>query len=180
MKSPSKALGTAAKRPAVAVPRMSEAVFGPQGQRLFPTVTQATCGTTRLSGCTVVMPPGRVARAHLHHHTDSIVIVAEGYAATLMGEEFEPLLHGPGEFLFIPEGVVHAAVNLSPTSRLIAFEVRTDPLFNDDVVPTPEHQAECERIASDLQQRFAAGTLDLPAHWDLTDPGAAARAVAPR
>lgn len=162
---------TTSKRAIVSVPDASEAIFGPQGQLLIPTVTRARCGTTSLSSGTVFMPPGRVSRAHLHDHTDIIVIVVEGYAATLVSPRLEPLFHGPGEPLYVPEGVVHVAVNLSTTRRLIALEVRTDPLFNDDVVPAPEFQSEGEKIAADLQHKAAAGILDVPDHWDLTDTG---------
>src|SRR5262245_30901864 len=114
-----------AKRVVVSSPYKQKSVFGPQGQRLIPTITQEMCGTTGLSACMVYMPPGRIARPHLHTKTDIIVVVIEGYAASLVGEDLEPIYHGPGEFIFIPEGVPHVAVNLSTTERLIAIEMRT-------------------------------------------------------
>lgn len=87
----------------------------------------------------VNMPPGKVSRAHYHAHSEIIVVCLRGQAATLIGPEMTPHLHGPGDFVYIPEGVVHAAVNLSETAELVAVEMRTDPMFNDDVVLTPEH-----------------------------------------
>jgi uncharacterized RmlC-like cupin family protein len=159
------------KKVVVASPYQSKAIFGAQGQRLIPMITQAKSGSTGLSSCMVYMPPGRAARAHLHAESDIIVTVIEGYAASLIGPDFEPVFHGPGESIFIPEGVMHVAVNLSTTNRLIALEVRTDPTFNDDVVPLPEYEERAEKAVAQLQKQYADGTLNVPDHWDIKDTG---------
>lgn len=159
-----------AKKPAKSVKvgshLTSKPIISPQGQVLIPTITQEFCGAKGLSACMVVMPPGKTSKAHLHQNNEIIVIVIEGYAATLIGPEMEPVFHGPGEFIFIPEGVVHAAVNLSTVNRLVAIEVRTDPKFNEDVVLTPEHEEKLREVGAHLHKHFAAGKLDLPKHWD--------------
>ncbi len=157
------------KKVVVGSPYTSKSVFGPQGQRLIPMVTQDMCGTTGLSACMVYMPGGRYARPHLHTHTDIIVMVIEGYAASLVGEDLAPVYHGPGDVIFIPEGVPHVAVNLSTTNRLIAFETRTDPKFNEDVVPLPDYDTKTKAIVEDLQAKYAAGSLDIPKTWDITN-----------
>ena len=165
------AVSKATKRVVVGSPYSAKTIFGPQGQRLIPTITQDMCGTTGLSACMVFMPPGRIARPHLHARSDIIVIVIEGYAASLIGPELEPVFHGPGEFIFIPEGVMHVAVNLSTTKRLIAIEVRTDPKFNEDVVLTPEHDEKTKTVVADLHKKYTSGELRLPEHWDTTNVG---------
>lgn len=165
------ATASSPKKVIVTSPYRTKSVYGPQGQRLIPMITQELCGTTGLSACMVFMPPGRIARPHYHAKTDLIVVVIEGYAASLAGPDLEPVYHGPGEFIFIPEGVVHAAVNLSTAHRLIAIEMRTDPLFNDDVIPAPEYDARTREIVERLQQQYAAGTLNLPEHWNTEDTG---------
>lgn len=154
------------KKVVVSSPYHSKAIFGPQGQRLIPTITQELCGTTGLSACMVFMPPGRTARPHMHAKTDIIVVVIEGYAASLIGSGLKPVFHGPGEFIFIPEGVIHVAVNLSAKHRLIAIEMRTDPHFNEDVVPLPKYDTKTAEAVAELQRQFAAGYLDVPEHWD--------------
>lgn len=159
------------KKVVVTSPYKVPSVFGPQGQRLIPTITQEMCGTTGLSACMVYMPPGRIARPHLHTKTDIIVVVIEGYAASLIGPDLEPVYHGPGEFIFIPEGVVHVAVNLSTTHRLIAIEMRTDPKFNEDVTAMPEYDEKTAAVVAILHKKFAAGTLDHPKHWDAKQTG---------
>jgi uncharacterized RmlC-like cupin family protein len=157
------------KKVIVASPYGSKAIFGAQGQRLIPMITQTESGSTGLSSCMVYMPPGRAARAHLHAENDIIVTVLEGYAASLIGPDLEPVFHGPGESIFIPEGVMHVAVNLSTTNRLIALEVRTDPTFNNDVVPLPEYEERAAKAVARLQEQYADGTLSVPAHWDIKD-----------
>ena len=144
---------------------MAESVHSAQGQLLIPLITNQSCGAEGISAGMVVMPPCRSSKAHLHHHSEIIVICIEGCAATLVGPEMKPILHGPGEFIYIPEGMVHAAVNLSSENRLIAIEVRTDPQFNEDVVLAPELDAEVEKIAAELRNRFANGTLQFPVRW---------------
>ena len=159
------------KKVVVTSPYDQKAIFGPQGQRLIPTITQAMCGTSGLSACMVFMPPKRFARPHLHERTDIVVVVIEGLAASLIGGELEPVYHGPGEFIFIPEGVPHVAVNLSTTKRLIAIEMRTDPKFNEDVKPLAEYDTKAAAIVKDLQAKYTAGTLELPERLRGADVG---------
>lgn len=158
------------KHVTVTSPYDVKSIFGPQGQRLIPTVRHDMCGTTNLSACFVYMPPGRVARVHVHNHTDIAVVVIEGYVASLIGEHMDPVLHGPGEFVFIPEGVSHAAVNLSTTDRLIAIEMRTDPNFNEDVEVQPMFEDRAREVAKTLQEQFATGDIQRAMGWHVV-PG---------
>jgi uncharacterized RmlC-like cupin family protein len=142
-----------------------------QGQELIPTITREKCGSDALSACTVVMAPGKVAKMHVHEHNDIIVIVVEGHAATLIGEDLEPVYHGQGEFIYIPAGVPHTAVNVSTKHRVVAFEVRTDPHFNEDVVLLPHLEKKAAEKAAYIHKHFHTGKLALPKHWDATDVG---------
>ena len=137
-----------------------------QGQLLAPVITYQRCGARQLSAGLVVMPPGAMSRAHRHAQHEMIVVIVDGWAATLIGEQLTPLLHGPGEFLFIPAGVTHVAVNLSRRHDLIAVEARADADFNRDVVLTPSHDQAAQRVAGRLRQNAEAGRLGLPVGWD--------------
>jgi len=62
-----------------------------------------------------VLPPGRRNRRHYHVNCNVGVYRIKGRARLLLGpgheqEEFEV---GPGDFVFIPAGEIHAAMNLS-------------------------------------------------------------------
>jgi uncharacterized RmlC-like cupin family protein len=157
---------TASKRVAISSVREAvDLVRGKQGQRLIQGVTHALCGSTGIAAGFVVMPGGRVANAHLHEKCESILFIVEGWAATLEGPNLEPKFSGPGDFIYIPENVVHAAVNLSNTHRVIAVEVRNEKHFNEDVVVFPELAEKVEAIAEDLRNKFEAGELSLPTGW---------------
>ncbi|MET8797145.1 cupin domain-containing protein [Nocardia sp. NPDC004568] len=140
----------------VARPVDSTARIGRQGQNLTPCITRGRCGATNISAGYVNMPPGKSSRAHFHAHSEVVVVCTDGYAATLIGPDLIPHFHGPGEFMYIPEGVIHVAVNLSGTHNLIAVEMRTDPEFDDDVVLTPELETRAQVVAAELRRVRAA------------------------
>ncbi|WP_330249715.1 cupin domain-containing protein [Nocardia sp. NBC_00565] len=133
----------------VAAAEMAE-VVGPQQQHLIPCVTRETCGSEGISAAMVNMVPGKVALAHYHAHSETVVVCLSGRAVTLIGPDLVPYEHGPGEFLYIPEGVVHVAVNHSATESLVALDIRTDPQFSADLVLTPEYDAPAAEVAARL------------------------------
>ncbi|WP_374203767.1 cupin domain-containing protein [Pseudonocardia sp. ICBG601] len=100
------------------------------------------------------MPPRASSRVHVHEHSDIIVIAVAGHALTLTGPDLTPHIHAAGEFIFVPAGVLHMAVNLSSSSPLTAVEVRTDPEFNDDVVLCPDREIEAKLRAEELRKEF--------------------------
>lgn len=131
-------------------------VVGPHGQFLVPYVTSDTCGAAAISAGLVNMPPGKVARAHYHAHSETIVVCTRGHAATLIGPDLVPYEHGPGEFLYVPPGVVHIAVNLSDTDEVVALDIRTDPKFSEDLILTPEFDEAAAEVAARLRRERAA------------------------
>lgn len=135
-------------------PADSTEVLGRQGQHLIPCVTTETCGAEGISAGLVHMPPGKVSKAHYHARSEIVVVCLRGRAATLIGPQLTPHVHGPGEFIFIPEGVVHVAVNLSVSDDLVAAEMRTDPHFDDDVVLTPEYETDLPAVLARLRQEY--------------------------
>lgn len=137
-------------------PADSAEILGRQGQHLIPCVTTETCGAEGISAGLVNMPPGKASKAHYHAHSEIVVVCLRGTAATLIGPQLTPHIHGPGEFIFIPEGVVHVAVNLSDTEELVAVEMRTDPNFDDDVVLTPEYEPAVPDVVARLRSQYSS------------------------
>lgn len=139
-------------------------VVGPQLQWLTPVITGATAGAGALSGGVVRMPPGGVSRAHVHERSEIIVVVLTGQAATVVWEGGRPrvLPHRYGQMCYVPAGVAHCAVNVSCTGGLVAFEFRTDPDFNADVVLLPELEPEIPDIVAALRAAHGAGALQDP------------------
>lgn len=155
-KIPAAAFGAQDKSVVVVRQQESAAIIGPQNQRLVPCITSKVCGSTGISAGMVRMPPGAASKAHYHARSEIVVMCLRGRAATLIGPQLTPYLHGPGEFIYIPEGIVHVAVNLSDTEELHAVEMRTDPGFNDDVVLTPTYDSPVPELAALLRHTQAS------------------------
>lgn len=135
-------------------PEKSEETMGAQEQLLTPCITRQVCGAEGISAGMVNMPPGVRAKAHYHAYSEIIVYCLQGHIAALIGPEMTPHFHYPGEFIYIPEGVIHVAVNLSESENATAVEIRTDPHFNEDVILTPEYEHGVDNIVADLRKDF--------------------------
>jgi uncharacterized RmlC-like cupin family protein len=145
----------------------SKMEVGPQGQRLLPGINADLAGSTQVSSGLVMMPPGVQSKAHVHNKYEIIIFILEGWAASLVGDDLEPAVQGPGEFVFIPAGVPHLAVNLSTTHRVVGLEVRADPQFNEDVTLLPELDEHSQSIVKELRKKHAAG--EIPVNWQQND-----------
>ena len=107
-------------------------------QRLpyFVGVSGATVGAQGLSMHMVVIPPGARAEPHAHRGYETAIYVLEGRVETRYGEGLaSSVISEPGDFLFIPPGVAHEAINLSATEPARAIVARNDPAEQDNVVP---------------------------------------------
>ena len=86
----------------------------------------------------VEIPPGAVAKAHVHPH-ESTVYILEGEVETLFGERLEEsVISKAGEFLYIPAGIPHKARNVSATVGARAVIARTDPNDEEAAIMRPD------------------------------------------
>jgi uncharacterized RmlC-like cupin family protein len=107
-------------------------------QRLpyFIGVSGSTVGARGLSMHLVVIPPGARAQPHIHLGYETGIYVIEGRVETRFGEGLaESIISEPGDFLFVPPGVPHEAINLSDTEPARAIVARNDPAEQDKVAP---------------------------------------------
>ena len=107
-------------------------------QRLpyFIGVSGSTVQATGLSMHLVVIPPGARAEPHLHIGYETGIYVLEGRVETRYGEGLtQSVISEAGDFLFVPPGVPHEAINLSPTEPARAIVARNDPAEQDKVAP---------------------------------------------
>ncbi|MFE0026845.1 cupin domain-containing protein [Amycolatopsis sp. NPDC059021] len=133
---------------------------GPQGQILATAITTELCGSRSLGVGYVAMNPRLHTHAHRHRTSDIVVTVIAGTAATVYGEQLEHVaIHSPGDSIFIPAGVLHAAINLSD-EEVHAVETRTDPHFHDDDVElVPDLDSTVSAVAARIQADHEAGLL---------------------
>ena len=102
----------------------------------FIGISGATAGATGLSMHIVVIPPGGRAEPHAHIGYETGIYVLEGKVRTRWGAKLEnEVVSEPGDFLFVPPGVPHEAINLSATQPARAIVARNDPAEQDKVEP---------------------------------------------
>ena len=106
----------------------------------FVGISGATAGATGLSMHLVVIPPGATAAPHFHQGFETGIYVLEGQVETRYGSKLEKSsINQAGDFLFIPPGVPHTAINLSQTEPARAIVSRNDPNEQENVVPYSIH-----------------------------------------
>ena len=106
----------------------------------FVGISGATAGATGLSMHLVVIPPGAIAAPHFHQGFETGIYVLEGQVETRYGTKLEKSsINQAGDFLFIPPGVPHTAINLSQTESARAIVSRNDPNEQENVVPYDIH-----------------------------------------
>jgi uncharacterized RmlC-like cupin family protein len=107
-------------------------------QRLpyFIGVSGSTVQATGLSMHLVVIPPGARAEPHIHLGYETGIYVLQGRVETRYGEGLaQSVISEAGDFLFVPPGVPHEAINLSATEPARAIVARNDPAEQDKVAP---------------------------------------------
>jgi uncharacterized RmlC-like cupin family protein len=107
-------------------------------QRLpyFIGISGNTVGAQGLSMHIVVIPPGARAAPHKHIGYETGIYVLEGRVCTRWGPALEhEIVSEAGDFLFVPPGVPHEAINLSDTEPARAVVARNDPAEQDKVEP---------------------------------------------
>lgn len=107
-------------------------------QRLpyFIGISGQTVHATGLSMHLVVVPPGGRSEPHIHVGYETGIYVLEGTVCTRWGPALEhEVVSQSGDFLFVPPGVPHEAINLSETEAARAIVARNDPAEQDKVLP---------------------------------------------
>lgn len=107
-------------------------------QRLpyFVGISGQTVGASGLSMHLVIIPPDGRSEPHLHIGYETGIYVLSGRVRTRWGEALEnEVVSEAGDFLFIPPGVPHEAINLSRTEAAQAIVARNDPAEQDKVEP---------------------------------------------
>ena len=101
----------------------------------FLGVSAETCGSTGLAMHLVVVPPGASAEPHHHDGYETAIYQLEGRVETRYGARLEQsVVTEAGDFLFVPPGVPHQAVNLSDAERAVGVVARNDAGERERVV----------------------------------------------
>jgi uncharacterized RmlC-like cupin family protein len=124
------------ERQQVVAVRAAQEIMTRQRLPYFVGVSGATAGAKGLSMHMVVIPPGARADPHMHQDYETAIYVLEGRVETRYGEGLsDSVISEAGDFLFIPPGMPHEAINLSNTEPARAIIARNDPNEQERVVP---------------------------------------------
>jgi uncharacterized RmlC-like cupin family protein len=110
----------------------------PTRQRLpyFVGVSDTTAGASGISMNLAVIPPGASSAPHLHDGYETAIYLVDGRVLTYYGPGLlESVLAEAGDFLFIPAGMPHQAVNLSGSEPALAVVARNVAAEQESVVP---------------------------------------------
>ncbi len=89
-----------------------------------------------LSMNVATIPPGGVARAHIHVDFEVMLYILEGRVRHEYGSALEHVIDNEaGDFIFIEPGVPHEVFNLSDTEPVVAVVARSDPAEWEHIIP---------------------------------------------
>ncbi len=98
-------------------------------------------GTTKLSANIATIPPGGVAKAHIHVGFELILYIVEGRVRHEFGTGLKQVLENEaGDFIYIKPGVPHEVFNLSQTEPVVAFVARSSAEEWDNIIPYERNQ----------------------------------------
>ena len=93
-------------------------------------------GLTKLSANIATIPPGGVAKAHIHLGFEVILYIIEGKVRHEFGDGLKQKIDNQaGDFIYIKPGVPHEVFNLSDTEPVVAFVARSSANEWDDIIP---------------------------------------------
>ena len=112
---------------------------GKQGPDYTPGISAESVGARALWLGSVTIPPGGRTKAHVHESHESGFFLVSGDEVELWtGDELEHCeIARAGDYLYVPAGVPHVAVNRSEVPAVFVG-ARTDPNEQESVVMRPE------------------------------------------
>ena len=83
----------------------------------------------------VMMPPGASAEPHSHKKGEPAIYVISGRVEPRFGPGLkEPVISGPGDFVYIPPDLMHQPINVSDTEPAEAIVARNDRGEQENVI----------------------------------------------
>jgi uncharacterized RmlC-like cupin family protein len=93
-------------------------------------------GSKKLSMNVATIPPGGVARAHVHVGFELMLYIVEGRVRHEYGAGLKQSVENEGgDFIFISPDVPHEVFNLSQTEPVVAVVARSDADEWENIVP---------------------------------------------
>ena len=125
--------------PTCRVVRSAASYEGKQGPTYAGGVSAESVGARAIWLGTIRMAPGARTKAHRHEGHETALHVVSGEVDLWYGEGLRGhAVARAGDYLYIPAGVSHVAVNRSRTEPVVVVGARTDPNEQESVVLQPD------------------------------------------
>ena len=119
--------------------RSVKAYQGKQGPSYAGAVSAESVGSQGIWLGMVTMAPGSRTRAHFHDRHETAFYVITGECDLWYGDGLRQHdVARAGDYIYIPAGVSHVAVNRSQKEPFVVVGGRTDPNEQESVVLEPE------------------------------------------
>ena len=113
-------------------------------------MSEKNVGSKALSMNVATIPPGGVAKAHIHVDFEVMLYILAGRVRHEYGPGLTRSLdNGPGDFIFIEPGVPHEVFNVSDDEPVVAVVARSDASEWENIVDYERPYARAETAASD-------------------------------
>ena len=124
------------ERGGIAVLRGGGAERGWNGIRYRAGMSAKNVAAAKLSMNLATIPPGGVARAHVHVGFEVMLYILEGRVRHEYGDGLRQSVdNAAGDFIFIAPGVPHEVFNLSDSEPVVAVVARSDASEWEHIVP---------------------------------------------
>lgn len=124
----------------ISVIRGGEAVRGWNGIRYKVGMSAKNVGSTKLSMNVAMIPPGGVAKAHIHVGFELMLYILEGKVRHEYGPGLKQIVENQaGDFIYIEPDVPHEVFNMSETEPVVAVVARSDASEWENIIPYDRH-----------------------------------------
>jgi uncharacterized RmlC-like cupin family protein len=122
-------------RDGISVIRTSETCRDWNGIRYKLGMSAKNVGSTKLSMNVATIPPGGVARAHIHVGFELMLYILQGKVRHAYGAGLRQSVDNQaGDFIYIEPGVPHEVYNLSDAEPVMAVVARSDASEWENIV----------------------------------------------
>jgi uncharacterized RmlC-like cupin family protein len=116
--------------------RGSDDIRGWNGIRYKVGMSSTNVGATKLSMNVATIPPGGIARAHVHVGFELMLYLLSGRVRHEYGPGLTHVVENEGgDFIYIEPGVPHEVFNLSDSEPVVAVVARSDADEWENIVP---------------------------------------------
>ena len=97
-------------------------------------------GSTKLSMNVATIPPGGVAKAHIHVDFDVMLYILQGRVRHEFGPGCRKSVENKaGDFIYIEPGLPHEVFNMSDSEPVVAVVARSDATEWENIIPYDRH-----------------------------------------